>query len=177
MCVSTLEPRKNLVSLLQAFNAARYRAAVKRATPNLKLVVVGGRGWKYEPIIEALKPLVARGDVIHLENVSSQELRVLYSHAESLVFPSHAEGFGIPPLEAAANGCKVLCSNQTAMADFDFFGKYLFDPHNEEEFKQKILGTLSDERYPFEEIRRVVLEKYSWEVIAGDFGNKLKAIF
>jgi glycosyltransferase involved in cell wall biosynthesis len=113
ICVSTLEPRKNLVSLLQAFNAARYRAAVKRAIPNLKLVVVGSPGWKYEPTLEALKPLVARGDVIHLEQVSTQELRVLYSHAEALLFPSHAEGFGIPPLEA------MRCDTPAIVSDLD----------------------------------------------------------
>jgi glycosyltransferase involved in cell wall biosynthesis len=111
MCVSTLEPRKNLISLIEAFNAARYRAAVKRAIPNLKLVMVGSPGWKYEPILAAMRPLVARGDIVHLENVTSHELRVLYSHAESLVFPSHAEGFGIPPLEAMRCDTPVIASD------------------------------------------------------------------
>jgi glycosyltransferase involved in cell wall biosynthesis len=100
MAVSTLEPRKNFGGLIQAYNAARFRPRVKQELPNLKLLIVGSPGWKYEPILAAMRELVERGDLIHLEHVTADELRVLYSHAEALVYPSHAEGFGFPPLEA-----------------------------------------------------------------------------
>lgn len=172
--VSRLEPRKNHLLMLKAF------VELGLHEKGYHLVFIGRmddvKTEAYHAYYNALPDQVKRF-VINAENIFYEELNSFYKQADLFVYPSVAEGFGIPPLEAAANGCKVLCSNRTAMADFDFFGKYLFDPHNEEEFKQKILSTLSDEKYPFEEIRRVVLEKYNWDAIAGDFGNRLKTIF
>ena len=111
MAISTLEPRKNFPGLIQAFNSVRFRSAVARSAPNLKLLIVGSPGWKFEPILGAMRELVARGDIIHLESVTSEELRVLYSHAETLVYPSHAEGFGFPPLEAMQCDLPVIASD------------------------------------------------------------------
>jgi glycosyltransferase involved in cell wall biosynthesis len=111
MAVSTLEPRKNYAGLIQAFNAVRFREGVERALPNLKLLIVGSPGWKFEPILAVMKDFVARGDIIHLEHVTSEELRVLYTHAEALVYPSHAEGFGFPPLEAMQCDVPVIASD------------------------------------------------------------------
>ncbi len=111
MSVSTLEPRKNFIGLIQAFSRVKSLAAVRQHVGRLKLVIVGGAGWKHDPILAAIRPLAAHGDLIHLEGVSSEELRVLYSHAEALVFPSHAEGFGFPPLEALQCGTPVIASD------------------------------------------------------------------
>jgi len=172
--VSRLEPRKNHLLMLKAF------VELGLYEQGYHLVFIGRmddvKTEAYHIYYNALPEQVKRA-VINVENILYEELNSFYQQADLFVYPSVAEGFGIPPLEAAVNGCKVLCSNQTAMADFSFFGKYLFDPHNEEEFKQKILSTLSDETYPLEEIRQVVLEKYNWDLIANHFGNKLKAIF
>lgn len=111
MAVSTLEPRKNYLGLIQAFNTVRFRSSVSRSVPNLKLVIVGGAGWKQEPILAAMRELVAKGDIIHLEGLSSDEMRVMYSQAEALVYPSHAEGFGFPPLEAMQCDLPVIASD------------------------------------------------------------------
>jgi glycosyltransferase involved in cell wall biosynthesis len=111
MCVSTIEPRKNFTGLVQAFNILRARQSIKRAAPDLKLIIVGGPGWKYEPILHAMREPIAAGHVIHLEKVTSEELRVLYTHAEAFVFPSNAEGFGFPPLEAMQCDLPVIASD------------------------------------------------------------------
>jgi hypothetical protein len=111
MAVSTLEPRKNFLGLIQAYNAARSRDAVRQAVPKLKLLIVGSPGWKYEPILSGMREFVRRGDLIHLEGVTSEELRALYTHAEAFVFPSHAEGFGFPPLEAMQCETPVIASD------------------------------------------------------------------
>jgi glycosyltransferase involved in cell wall biosynthesis len=111
MCVSTLEPRKNFIGLIQAFNTLKMRPAVRKAVPNLKLLLVGSPGWRYEPTLNAMRELVRRGDLIHLEQLTADELRLLYTHAEAFVFPSHAEGFGFPPVEAMRCGTPVIASD------------------------------------------------------------------
>lgn len=111
MCVSTLEPRKNFVDLIRAFNLLKGRATAGSALDDLKLVIVGSPGWKYEPILAAMRHLVERGDLLHLEKVPAEEMRVLYTHAAAFVFPSNYEGFGIPPLEAMQCGTPVIASD------------------------------------------------------------------
>jgi len=111
MTVSTLEPRKNYLGLIQAFKQLK---AAHSGMANLKLMIVGSPGWRYKPILEAMRSLVDCGDIVHLERVKSEELRVLYTHAEAFVFPSAAEGFGFPPLEAMSCDVPVIASDLPA---------------------------------------------------------------
>jgi glycosyltransferase involved in cell wall biosynthesis len=111
MAVSTLEPRKNFVGLVQAFNELKFRPSIRREAADLKLVIIGAAGWKYDATLAAMREPAMRGDVIHLEQVTSDELRALYSGAEAFVFPSFAEGFGFPPMEA------MLCNAPTIVSD------------------------------------------------------------
>jgi len=106
IAVSTLEPRKNWNSLLRAFSFLRST----RQT-SVRLVVVGSPGWKFEPIVSALRPLVESGEVLHLSQVDRTELDILYRHAHALVYPSLNEGFGLPPLEAAQQGTPAILSD------------------------------------------------------------------
>src|SRR5690606_41666563 len=76
--------------------------------------------------------------IIWLENISNDELKLYYKYCELFVFPSFAEGFGIPPLEAMVYKKKMLCANSTAMADFGLPDEVTFDPHDVNEIKTKI---------------------------------------
>jgi glycosyltransferase involved in cell wall biosynthesis len=109
--VSTIEPRKNHVALIRA-----YERVLARQRTDLCLVVVGAPGWQYEEATKALAPLVRRGRAFHLDNVPQAELRVLYSHAEAVVFPSLYEGFGYSPLEAMCCGAPAIASDVAAHA-------------------------------------------------------------
>jgi len=111
MCVSTLEPRKNFVGLIQAMNELKSRTAIQQRARGLKLLIVGSPGWQHEPIMAAMREPIRRGDLIHLEGVSADELRVLYSCASAFVFPSQSEGFGFPPVEAMMCDTPVVASD------------------------------------------------------------------
>jgi len=106
LAVSTLEPRKNQLGLLSAWE--RLRAS---GHPNLKLVLVGKLGWDHEPIVSKLLPWVARGQVQLLDDVPSADLRLLYRHARATVCPSFGEGFGFSGIEAMRCGGVVAASD------------------------------------------------------------------
>ncbi len=120
--VGTIEPRKNLVRLLEAF------AAFAREMPGVNLVLAGQRGWKCEEIYAR----AAQADVAHrtiiLDYVSEESLPSLYSHALACVYPSLFEGFGFPVVEAMACGTPVLTSNTTSLAEIGEGASLLVDP-------------------------------------------------
>ena len=106
LMVSTIEPRKNHLSLLSAWEQMRTEHF-----PDLKLVVVGMLGWNFEPIVKKFKTWQERGELFLLEDVPSPELRLLYRHARATVCPSFAEGFDFSGVEAMRCGGAVVASD------------------------------------------------------------------
>lgn len=105
LMVSTLEPRKNHLTLLAAWEQLRTEHF-----PNLKFIVVGMLGWSYESIVKKFKPWQERGELFLLEDVPSPELRLLYRHAKATICPSYAEGFDFSGVEAMRCGGAVVAS-------------------------------------------------------------------
>jgi glycosyltransferase involved in cell wall biosynthesis len=113
LSVGTVEPRKNLLRVFEAFRAGR------RANHfDWPLIVVGASGWKSSKEHEMLDGLINDGLALYLDYVADDTLLNLYASAGALVFPSLYEGFGLPALEAAACGCPVITSERSAMAEF-----------------------------------------------------------
>ena len=113
LSVGTVEPRKNLLRVFEAFRAGRRASHF-----DWPLVVVGASGWKNSREHEMLDGLVKDGLALYLDYVTDDTLLTLYGAAGALVFPSLYEGFGLPALEAAACGCRVITSERSAMAEF-----------------------------------------------------------
>lgn len=113
--VGTLEPRKNLLNLMRAYVA--LPAALRERCP---LLLVGGWGWNIAEMAEYFRSHGKPNGVLHLGYVSEEDLATLYCGARALVYPSHYEGFGLPPLEMMACGGAVLAS--TAGALVELFG-------------------------------------------------------
>lgn len=120
--VGTIEPRKNLVRLLQAF------AAFARDVPGVNLVLIGQRGWKCEDIYARSRQADIAGRVVLLDYVDESALPSLYSHALACVYPSLFEGFGFPVVEAMSCGAPVLTSNTTSLAEIGEGAALLVDP-------------------------------------------------
>lgn len=153
--VGRVEPRKNQLLLVKAF-------VENQLYERYSLVLVGSLDITYKEYDDYLKKVDSLvKSKIKQVSVSYNDLLVLYRNTSLFVFPSYAEGFGIPPLEALANNCPVLCSDVTAMAEFGFPDKYTFNPYNQEELGEKMIKVLS-EPYDFT-YKDEVLNKYSWK--------------
>jgi len=117
--VSTLEPRKNLVRLLEAF-AQVVRAddpALQASFANLHLVIAGRRGGMYEDIFATIDRLQLHERVRLLDYVYDKDLPALYNLAAAFAYPSIYEGFGIPPLEALACGTPTVTADNSSLPE------------------------------------------------------------
>jgi len=121
--VGTLEPRKNLPRLLEAFSRARIEARA-----DWRLVIAGGKGWHDAAIRDALAPLVADSSVILAGRLSDEELAALCAGARFLAMPSLYEGFGLPVIEAQQYGVPALAGRAGSLPEVTGAGGILVDP-------------------------------------------------
>ena len=125
--VGTLEPRKNLVRLLEALHLLR------RGGLDAPLVLVGAKGWLYEGFFRRLEELGLERAVSLLGYVPDEDLPALYAAATACVLPSVYEGFGLPVLEAMACGTPVVCSRSSSLPELGAGAARYFDPLDVEE--------------------------------------------
>ena len=108
----TLEPRKNIVSLIRAFDAIKKESGIPH-----RLVIAGKKGWLFDDIFSAVEELGLVDEVIFTGYVPGEDLPYLYNGASLFAYPSKYEGFGLPPLEAMACGCPVVSSNSSSLPE------------------------------------------------------------
>lgn len=124
LCISTLEPRKNLTTLIYAYAAL--------GETEHTLVLGGGRGWQYEQVFATVEEL-GLGDRVWFPGfISHEELPYWYNAADMFVFPSIYEGFGLPPLEAMACGTPVIVSDSSSLPEVVGSAGLLVDPADED---------------------------------------------
>ena len=133
LTVGQISPRKNLQTVLKAFNK------LKDELPTLQLITVGGNGWDYGKVKEQVKSLGLENRVHFLGYVSDNLLRLLYRKALVFVYPSLFEGFGLTVLEAMASGCPVITSNISSLPEVAGGAALLINPENVEELSRNIL--------------------------------------
>ncbi|HEX8722332.1 MAG TPA: glycosyltransferase family 1 protein [Pyrinomonadaceae bacterium] len=161
LAVGTVEPRKNLLTLLRAFEGV---VRERPASPPW-LVLAGGRGWLSEGLFAELARSPAGGRVVMAGYVADATLRALYSSCLAFVYPSLYEGFGLPPLEAMACGAPVVAGRTPAVAEVTGGAAHLFDPRDPAALTRTLLELLDDAR-----ARRALSEagvrraaRFSWE--------------
>lgn len=120
--VGTIEPRKNLVTLLRAYRKLRDEKIAQG------LVIAGKRGWLAEGFFRALADLDLENEVLLPGFIAEQDLPALYSAADVFAYPSLYEGFGLPVLEAMACGTPVVCSNSSSLPELAGDAALLVDP-------------------------------------------------
>ncbi|MGD8583925.1 MAG: glycosyltransferase family 1 protein [Chloroflexota bacterium] len=134
--VGTLQPRKNIPLLIDAFAAL--------ADDGLALVLVGGKGWMYDEIFERVQALGLEKRVRFTGYVPDDELPLWYNAASALVFPSYYEGFGMPVLEAMACGTPVIAAQTSAIPEAAGNAALLFDPQDKKALREQIAAVLDD---------------------------------
>lgn len=164
--VGTLEPRKNLMRLMNAFEKLKQTEGIPH-----QLVLAGGKGWNSEDILEHTQK---NPDILTIGYVTNAEKNVLYQNASLFAFPSLYEGFGIPPLEAMHFGCPVVCANAASLPEVVGDAAELVDPMEVDSIAAGMLRVLTDESYRMELVQRgyTQAKKFNWE----DSANKLMQI-
>jgi len=140
--VGTIEPRKNLSRVLEAF-ASFVKESSQYAEH--QLVVVGSKAFAHGKFLESLlkNAKINQNSVLFTDYISHEELNALYCGARGLLFPSLYEGFGMPILEAMASGCPVVTSRQTSTPEVAGDAAILVDAYKSEQIKDA-LKTLTD---------------------------------
>ena len=110
--ISTIEPRKNIDTLIRAFEYIREKEDTK-----LKLIIAGGFGWKYQSILDLIESSKYKDDIVMPGYISSEEKKYLFDNAKCFVYPSLYEGFGLPVLEAMLNKTLVVTSDVSSLPE------------------------------------------------------------
>jgi glycosyltransferase involved in cell wall biosynthesis len=171
--VGTLQPRKNIVSLIKAFSLLP-----QELKDSHQLVIIGKKGWLYEDILKAPSTWGVEDKVLFLDYISDNDLPQFYKKAEVFVLPSLYEGFGLPILEAMRFGCPVITSNVSSLPEAGGNAALYFDPENIEDIESTIEKVLTDDK-----VRESMIEKghehykkFTWEKAAKEVLEVLEEV-
>lgn len=172
--VGTLQPRKNVARLIEAFSMLNSND--KRI--NADLVIVGKKGWMYEEILAAPEKFGISDKVKFLHSVSDEDLPSFYKNALCFVLPSLYEGFGLPILEAMQNGCPVLTSDVSSLPEAGGDAALYFDPLDTNDIKEKMELMMNDKELKIKLIQKGngQVKKFSWEKTARETLNVLEGL-
>jgi glycosyltransferase involved in cell wall biosynthesis len=154
LTVGHIEPRKNYINLIKAFN--------KIGDSRIKLIIVGKKNHGYKKILKLIKE---NRNILYLNFIEPELLLWLYKNARFFVFPSFFEGFGFPPLEAAALGTVSLVSNASSMPEVCGNSAFYSNPFSVDELTEA-LNTLLTEEDKLDEKRNLLEEnlgRFSWK--------------
>lgn len=161
--VGTLEPRKNIHTLLSA-----YKSLLPEYKLDVPLVLVGSKGWLYDDLFLTIEESGLSGRVHHLSELSNRELAALYHAAGLLALPSYYEGFGFPPLEAMHCGCPVLVSDRASLPELVGPAGWLLDPDHDRQWAGAMATVLQDGEKRAEMVKtgREQAQHFTWERVA-----------
>ena len=170
LSVGTLEPRKNLTTLLDAYAALRSGGDVDH-----KLVIAGGKGWLYDGIFSRAAESSLEDDVVFLGYVPEEHLPALYCLSDLLVFPSLYEGFGLPPLEAMACGTPVITSDSSSLPEVVGQAALMVQAEDGEALAEAIKTLLADSGLRKDLVRKGLSRaaEFTWRAS----GEKLLAVY
>ena len=160
LSVGTIEPRKNFIALIKAFNLIKK----KDASFDYKLVIVGRTGWKSEATYAEKNNSPYTEDILFTGRVPDEDLVQIYNQAELFAYPSLFEGFGLPPLEAMSCGLPVIASGTSSLKEVIGDAGILVKAGDENELGNKILSIIKNMeiKEKLKEKSLAQVKKFSW---------------
>jgi glycosyltransferase involved in cell wall biosynthesis len=173
--LGTIEPRKNIDSLILAYNQLRQQ---NPTLADVKLVLAGPLGWKCQTVLETASASPYTNDIIFKGYVEANDKIFYYNLASVLAFPSYYEGFGFPPLEAAACGTPVVASFASSLAEVIGGTAYLVDPYDVGQLARGLQIALLDKTWVAQASQRGLglARDYTWEKTANNYLNLFKLL-
>lgn len=164
--MGTLEPRKNIESIVEAFKLFNEKSDLKEK--NFKLVIAGKKGWLFESIFNLVETLKLQDDVIFTDYIDEVDKPIIYQMARLFVFPSIYEGFGIPVLEAMAASVPVITSNVSSLPEVAGDAAILVEPKDVKSIAENMHKILSDNDLRDKLICKghIQAKKFTWEASA-----------
>ncbi|MDF7785636.1 glycosyltransferase family 1 protein [Pantoea stewartii] len=161
--IGTIEPRKNILTLLKAYDRLSFSSK-----NNFPLVISGYKGWESDELFKLFTKGESEGWLKYLGFVPGKDLPVLYSAANCFVFPSIYEGFGLPVLEAIASGTPVICSNTTSLPEVVGEAALMHDPEDVDNLTYYIQMMIDDaeKKQLMIDTGLIQAKKFSWSVCA-----------
>ncbi|MBW4541509.1 MAG: glycosyltransferase family 4 protein [Myxacorys chilensis ATA2-1-KO14] len=136
--VSTIEPRKNIATLIEAFDYLKEKYHLEH-----QLVLIGQKGWLYQSIFERIARSRYQTHIHHLSYLSDERVALFYSKADVFVYPSYYEGFGLPALEAMTLGAPVITTNTSSLPEVVGDAALLVEPDAMTDLADAILQVVS----------------------------------
>ena len=163
--IGTIQPRKNLERLVEAFSLALRKYKLQDKLPDFKLVLIGKKGWMSEEIYQAPARFGMEEYVKFLGYISDEDTHELLRASRALVFPSLFEGFGLPIIEAQSEGVPVLTSGRRPMTEVGGDAAFYVDPLSVESIAEGIVTISCDEaqrKYLISHCKKNV-KRFSWK--------------
>ncbi|MGB5773034.1 MAG: glycosyltransferase family 1 protein [Crocosphaera sp.] len=171
--VSTLEPRKNILTLIEAFEYLKHNYKIPH-----QLILIGKKGWNYQDIFDKINISNFKEDIQHLDYVSDELVAIFYSQAEAFIYPSFYEGFGLPVLEAMTLGAPVIVSNTSSLPEVAGDAALYINPNDYHELAQIMLKVVDNSTLRKEMINKgkKQADQFSWERTAKATLNVYKSV-
>lgn len=160
--LGALEAKKNISNIILGFD--KYKE--EKVDSDIKLVIAGKKGWKYEEIFETYELSKYKKDIIFTDYVAEKDKVTLYKMAKLFIFPSLYEGFGMPVLEAMASGTPVITSNNSSLPEVVGEAGILVNPDSVEEISEAIAKILDGEEDYINNLitkGKEQAKKFTWE--------------
>lgn len=189
--VGTIQPRKNIIKLIEAFeifnrmkagralkklNSKSTNISVQKDQKKVKLILAGKVGWLADKIIKRINDSPLKSRIILTGFVSQKEKQILYKNAFASCLVGTHEGFGIPPLESLNFGIPPIVSNSTSLPEVVGDAGFMADPRNSQDIANKIWEVFSlttKEKGMFRKLARDQVKKFDWEDSATKILNTL----
>ena len=164
--VGTIQPRKNIQGLIEAFEILKNNSQLP--TLDFQLIIVGGKGWLWKKVFEKAEKSKYKDDIIFTGQISSKKLLKFYQNAEVFVLPSFYEGFGLPILEAMANGVPIIAGNNSSMKEIINGAGILINSYKPEEIAEAIKKIIQNKDFREKLVEKGLKQakKFTWEKCA-----------